>query len=131
MRKLVMLCLCSLLLVGCGNGKVSNEDMGKIKEDELSGKFFEDQMIDTLEIQNFNIASSDGESFISFTVKNISSDVANVEYIKIYLFSNDGILLHETYGYVGGSLAGGESKFISIDVDTDLTDATKVSFERM
>lgn len=131
MKKLLVLCLCSLLLVGCNNGKISNEDMGKINDDELSGKFFEVQMIDTLEIQDFNISNTEGVSFISFSVKNVASYTANVEYIKIYLFSDDDTLIHETYGYVGGSLASGESKFISIDADIDLIDVTKVSFERM
>ncbi len=131
MKKLFMICLCSLLLVGCGNEKVSNEDMGPISEEELSGNFFENQMIDTLEIQDFNIANIDGKAYISFTVKNTAVDAVAVEYIKVYLFSNDGILLNETYGYVGGSLAGGDSKFISIDVDTELTNVAKVSYERM
>ena len=131
MKKILMCCLicCSLFLVGCDSSKKEIKD--KVNEEELSSKFFDNQKIDTMEVQNFNISVENNESYISFNLKNDSNSVVNVEYIKILLYDSNNILIYETYGYVGGSLAGKQIKLINIDVDINLSNVSSVSFERM
>lgn len=125
-----LLCLCSVLMVGCGCTK-ENKEKDKVEEGELNGHFFENQMVDTLEIQNFNIAVEDSESFISFDVKNTLDSPATVNYIKIYLYDATDYLVLETYGYVGGTLEASATEHIMVDVDIDLSKVTRVQYEKM
>lgn len=134
MKKIVtyaMLCCCIFLMVGCGcsnnNGKVGE----KVNEENLSGQFFENQMIDTMEIQNFNVAVLEDESSISFDVKNTVTEPTSVEYIKIFLYDETDHLLLETYGYIGGTLGASETKHVTVDIDIDLSDVARVAYERM
>ena len=131
MKKILICSLicCSLFLTGCGSS--NKEVKEKINEEELSSKFFDNQTIDTLEVQNFNISVENNESYISFNLKNTSNDNVNVEYIKISLYDANDILIYETYGHVGGSLAGKQIKLINIAIDIDLSKTAKVSFARM
>ena len=91
MKKILICSLicCSLFLTGCGSS--NKEVKEKINEEELSSKFFDNQTIDTLEVQNFNITVDDNGSYISFNLKNTSNDTVNVEYIKISLYDTNNI----------------------------------------
>lgn len=126
-----MLCCCSFFAVGCGCSKQNNALPEKIVEETLSGQFFENQMLDTMEIQNFNIAVEDGESFISFDVSNTVDEPISIEFIKILLYDDTDHLILESYGYVGGTLEALATKHITVDVDIDLSDVERVAYERM
>lgn len=133
MKKIIMwglLCVCFVSTVGCGCSKQKNNNLEKIDESTLSGQFFEDQTLDVLKIENFNIAV-DGESFVSFDVKNTTKESVSVQYIKVLMYDeNDGLVV-ETYGYVGGTLNASETKHITIDVDIDLSNVARVAYEKM
>ena len=92
MKKIFMLGIlfcCSFLIAGCGCNKKENINKEIIDIETLSGKFFDNQKLDILEIQNFNIAIESGESFVSFDVKNNSTEPTYVEYIKVLLYDKD------------------------------------------
>lgn len=123
--------LCSIFMVGCGCSRDASDSLKKINEDDLSGKFFENQIVDMMEIQNFNIVVEDGTSFISFDVSNTATTPVSVEYIKIFLYDSEENLILESYGYVGGTLEASEIKHIGIDVDIDLSEVKRVAYEKM
>ena len=125
-----LICFCSLLMIGCGCSN-SKEPVDRINQDDLSGKFFESQTVDGIEISNFVISSQEDLSYISFDAKNTLNDNISVEYIKIYLYDNTDYLLLESYGYVGGNLATGEAKNVRVEVDIDLSTISRVSCEKM
>lgn len=125
-----LLCICFVSTVGCGCSKGKNNTPEKIDEATLSGQFFEDQTLDALKIENFNIAV-DGESFVSFDVKNTTNEPISVQYIKILMYDNKDILVAESYGYVGGTLNVSETRHITVDVDIDLSKVTRVAYEKM
>lgn len=126
----VFICLSSFLMIGCGCSK-DKEPVDRIEQDELSGRFFETQTIDGIEISNFTIASEDEGSSISFDVKNTLADNIDVEYIKIYFYDNTDYLIIDSFGYVGGTLSVGESKHIVVDTDVDLSATARVVYEKM
>lgn len=133
MKKMFMcglLCICFVTTVGCGCSKEKNNTPEKIDEATLSGHFFEDQTLDSIKIENFSIAV-DGESFVAFNVKNTTSDSVSVQYIKVLMYDDKDNLVAESYGYVGGNLNGSESKYITIEVDIDLSNVTRVAYEKM
>lgn len=122
---------CIFLITGCGCSKEKNVVPERIEENTLSGKFFDNQMLDTLEIQNFNIAIEDGSSYISFDVSNTAESEVALEYIKILLYDIQDNLTLETYGYIGGAIASLEIKHVVIDVDVELSSITRVAYEKM
>lgn len=133
MKKIVLcgiICFFSVLMVGCGCSN-NNEPVDKIEEEELSGKFYEEQTIDGIAIKNFNIAVEDGESFISFDAENTLVENITVEYIKVSLYDENDYLVLESYGYVGGTLSAKETKNIVVEADLDLSNVVRVSFEKM
>lgn len=134
MKKVFMysiLCGCVFLMVGCGCSKTDKDSVEKVDTDSLSGHFFENQTIDTMEIQNFNIVVENGESFISFDLKNTVAQAISVEYIKILLYDNTDYLILESYGDVGGILEASETKHITVTVDIDLSKVVRVVYERV
>lgn len=134
MKKLLIvgIVLCySLVCVGCGCSKTDNKEVEKIDETKLTGKFFDNQMIDILEVQNFNIAIDGGESYISFDVKNTSNEATAVEYIKILMYDANDDLVIDSYGYIGGTIAAQETKHVTVDVDISLMSVTRIAYERM
>ena len=134
MKKIFMLGIlfcCSFLIAGCGCNKKENINKEKIDIETLSGKFFDNQKLDILEIQNFNIAIESGESFVSFDVKNNSTEPTYVEYIKVLLYDEDDSLIITTYGYIGKNIDGLETIHTEVDVNIDLSKASRVSYERM
>ena len=134
MKKICMfgiLICCSFLIVGCGCDKTKNTDKEKIDVEKLSGKFFDNQTLDILEIQNFNIAIESGESFISFDVKNLSNEPTYVEYIKVLLYDKNDSLIITTYGYVGKNIDGSETVHVEVDVNISLSNVSRVAYERM
>lgn len=134
MKKIITYAMlfCSIfLMVGCGCSNKDGKVAEKVNEENLSGQFFENQMVDTMEIQNFNIAVLEDESSISFDLKNTVAESISVEYIKIYLYDSTDHLILESYGYVGGTLGASETKHITVDVDIDLSAVARVAYERM
>ena len=121
---------CLFLLTGCGCTK-EKSTVPKIDENTLSGKFFDNQMLDVLEIQNFNIAIEDGASYISFDVSNTAESEFTLEYIKILLYDAQDNLILETYGYIGGALVSSEVKHIVIPTDIELSSVARVVYEKM
>ena len=131
MKKILILFLCSILLTGCGNKKLSNEEMGKVDQDSLSSKFFEDQTLGNITIKDFNIVVEDGMSTVYFNIKNNTADNIELNNIKVYMYDENDLLLQELNGYVGDILEGSATKSITVDVDIDLSNVIRVSFERV
>ena len=126
-----LLCCCVFFMTGCGCSKTDEDAVEKVDKEKLSGHFFENQTLDTMEIQNFNIVVEEGESHISFDLKNTVAESISVEYIKILLYDNTDYLILESYGDVGGTLEASETKHITITVDINLSNAARVVYERM
>ena len=116
-------------MVGCGCS--NNKPIDKVTEEELSGKFYEDQTIEGIKIKNFSIANENNESYISFNCENTLSEDISVEYIKILLYDKNDNLILETYGYVGDTLTVKETKNVVVDVELDLSNIVRVAFEKM
>jgi len=125
-----IICFLSIFMVGCGCSN-NNEPVDKIEEEELSGKFYEEQTIGGIAIKNFNIAVEDGESFISFDAENTLVENITVEYIKISLYDENDYLVLESYGYIGGTLTARETKNVVVETDIDLSNVVRVSLEKM
>ena len=126
-----MLFCCLFLIAGCGCSKTNDSTIGKVDSENLNGHFFENQMLDTMEIQNFNIVVEEGESYISFDLKNTVAEAISVEYIKILLYDDTDYLVLESYGDIGGTLEASETKHIAVVVDIDLSKVARVAYERM
>lgn len=124
----VLLCGCSILMVGCLNEK---EPVDKVEQEQLSGKFYEDQTIDGIKIKNFSIAKENDESYISFDVENTLSTEISVEYIKVSFYDKNDYLILESHGYVGETLSLKGTKHIVIESDIDLSNTARVVYEKM
>lgn len=134
MKKLFMIgtVLLSLFLVtGCSCNKTQNVDKEKVDIEKVSGKVFENKKLDILEIQNFNIVIDDNKSFITFDVKNTSTEPTYVEYIKVLLYDKNDSLVITTYGYIGKNINNSQSIRAEVDVDINLSKVSRVEYERM
>jgi len=125
-----MLCICSIFMVGCGCS-TNKEPVDRIDQDELSGKFYDDQVVDGIAIKNFNIAVENGGSYIAFDAENTMDQAISVEYIKIYLYDKTDYVILESYGYIGGTLSIGETKHIVVETDIELSNIARVAYQKM
>lgn len=114
------------LLTGCS----SKPAITKLDNEDFSSKFFDNQLVGPIEIENFNIAVDDDNSYINFDVKNIEENDVFIENIKINLYDNDDLVI-TVYGYVGGLIKSMDSKHVTITVDDNLYNISRVVFERM
>lgn len=128
-KKIIIgLILCSNLL--CFIGCTRQNESEKVSEKNLNGKFYQNQMIDLLEIQNFSISSFDNTSYISFDVMN-RGESTYVNSIRVLGYDIDNNLIMEVYGYVGKNLGKDSSKHIEIETDINLSNIYSMLYERV
>lgn len=133
MKKL-FLCIClfvfSLTLSGCGCSKEETKTISKIDKEAMSGKTFENQILDDLKITDFGIAIENGESHISFNVTNISEVNIEINSVKVFLYDIDDDLILETYAMIH-ALSPGQTQNVFINSDMDLSTITRVVYEKI
>lgn len=119
------ICLCILALViftGCGN---KNNSDNKISN---SATFFDNQIVDGISIENFNVGHDEDGWFISSDVENTLDTVKYIKYIQVKLYNKDNDQIIDTYFYVDKELGVKEKSSFHTSVAGDLSYVKKVEF---
>lgn len=96
-----------------------NTNEGVIKDQEVEGNL----------MRNTSLIVEDGISYIVVEVTNNTGDIYQLDQYMINVKDASGNTIVKVPGYIGESLAVGETKTIRSMVNMDLSDATSVEYE--
>lgn len=131
MRKLINMSLVLLiglfLLTGCGNKEKENEETDtKVNTNENVVK---DQTLENFKFENTSLVYEDGTSILQTVVTNTSTETTYLTEFKIHVKDEYGVEIIELTGFVGDSLAAGESRTITSSYGDDITKAASITYE--
>lgn len=133
--KLLMLSLVAIcLLTGCG-AKDKDKDKDKDKpKDEIQNTDPEvvgDREVDGLKFTNASMIRKDGLTVFNVLVQNTT----DTEYVKenigvVFKDEAGNVIVSTEISVVGGSIAPGETKQLSLTIDTDITVAKSIEYQK-
>lgn len=150
MKKIIslsfMLLLCLTLVTGCGksnkeetttdekNIKEEINDDGTLKEDKNENKgVLKEQVVEGITLNSVELKSTAYSSTMSVTATNNTNNDITFNYFKVYFEDKDGknILGEGSFAVATlfGTLKSKESKILSLNVDTNLSDVYSISYE--
>ena len=150
MKKIIslsfMLLLCLTLVTGCGksnkketttdekNIKEEINDDGTLKEDKNENKgVLKEQVVEGITLNSVELKSTTYSSTMSVTATNNTNNDITSNYFKVYFKDKDGknILGEGSFAVATlfGTLKSKESKILSLNVDTNLSDVYSISYE--
>ena len=150
MKKIIslsfMLLLCLTLVTGCGkrnkeetttdekNIKEEINDDGTLKEDKNENKgVLKEQVVEGITLNSVELKSTAYSSTMSVTAINNTNNDITFNYFKVYFKDKDGknILGEHNFAIATlfGTLKSKESKILSLNVDTNLSDVYSISYE--
>ena len=101
------------------NGYKSNTNANVIK----------DQKIGDFEFTNTSLDYKDGNSVLRVSVTNTSNRELSLQEFKIHIYDSEHNEVVTLIGYIGNTLASGETKYIESSYADDLTNAESIEYE--
>lgn len=127
MKKILLslLCITTLIsLTGCNSEKKEEET----SKGEVQAGFIEDQQIDNLSFESFNVVLDDNNiSHIYFEVINNGTEANNASKVTFKLYKDSTNLLTLTKS-LNGPIEANDLRIIESSVDIDLSDVNKVEY---
>lgn len=142
MKKLLALSLVGLLVfAGCGkkddnkNNNSTNNDNNQQQEQQeqpkvnTSEEVIQDKTLEEFTFTNTSMIYENGSTTLETTVTNTSNQTSYLQEFLIHAKDEDGKEIVTLIGFVGDSIAAGESKVITSGVSMDLTNAKSITYE--
>ncbi|MBE6159709.1 MAG: hypothetical protein E7157_01525 [Lactobacillales bacterium] len=131
MRRLLIISLCFLLVVGCGCNKKENS---KTKKEELpfdvNFDLSKETTINGLKISNIQvIVDEKGISHYTANVTNTTDSVYKLNQINMIIKNKEGNKVATLMGYIGSNIAPGESRILNVNTDIDLMSGYEIEYE--
>lgn len=130
MKKLLLCLLCVVTLMpltGCNTKKAKEEEETKTEQKDQA-VIIEDQQIDSLSFESFNVVLDDNNvSHIYFEVINNGTETNNASKVTFVLYKDDVELLTISKS-LNGPIEANDMRTIEVAVDIDLSEANKVEY---
>lgn len=130
MKRILILSLCFLTLVGCGCKNKNKESKKQELDFKVNFDISKEKEINGLKISNIQLViENTGVSKYSAIVTNTTDKVYKLKQINIKLLDKKGKELTTLLSYIGPSLSAGESRNINLNIEKDLTKAYDIEYE--
>lgn len=134
MKKTIILSLILMsvlgLATGCGCDK--KKETKKEKEPEVKQNLNEDvvkdQVVEGIKLTNTSLLIIDGISTLETSATNETQNDFYLDEFTITIKDADGKVIVELPGYVGDTIAAGQTKTINSSVDIDLSNAKSIEY---
>lgn len=122
-KKVIVIILSLMVVSGCEKKPVVVDNTSKAET-----IFLENQTVDNMLIENFNIGYDTDGWFIAGDVKNILKTSRYITSIQIKLFDKDNNLIADTYFYIARDIQAEETLIMNLLVKGDLSSVTRAEF---
>ena len=130
MKRILILSLCFLTLVGCGCKNKNKENKKQELDFKVNFNVSKEKEINGLKISDIQLVIENaGLSKYSAIVTNTTDKVYNLKQINIKIVDKKGKEITTLLGYIGSNLSPGESRTINTSIEKDLTKAYDIEYE--
>lgn len=132
MKKILILSLCLLTVVGCGcKNKKDNKQNKKEKAPfEVNFDLSEEITVDGLKISNIQtIVDEKGISNYTATVTNTTNSVYKLNQINMIIRDKNEEEVATLMGYIGTNIAPDESRTLTVSTDIDLMNGYEIEYK--
>ncbi|MGM9881228.1 MAG: hypothetical protein ACI31S_00060 [Bacilli bacterium] len=133
-KNIILIILCLLIILAIGiiiyllilNNNNNNNNNSSTK---FNNNLYEETEIENIKIKIEKIKYEDNYSDILLDISNNSNDDIDINDLKIIFKDDDNNTIAELFSYDNGILKIGESKTLSLSIDKDIANSTKVTYE--
>ena len=133
MKKIVILTLSALLLVGLITGCGCKKKEKETKKDEVkvntNKEVIKDQEVDGIKMTNTSMVTTNGITKLTTSVTNDTDTDYKLNEYMIIIKDKEGKEIVKIPGYVGDTIKAGETRTINSSVDIDLSKAASIEYE--
>ena len=133
MKKIVILTLSTLLLVGLITGWGCKKKEKETKKDEVkvntNKEVIKDQEVDGIKMTNTSMVTTNGITKLTTSVTNDTDTDYKLNEYMIIIKDKEGKEIVKIPGYVGDTIKAGETRTINSSVDIDLSKAASIEYE--
>lgn len=128
---IILLAIFCFLTVGCGSKKIKKDKkMEKEIGFNVNFNIGKEQTVDNLKITDASLLLyNDGNTKYQANVTNESDSEVELKYIEIKFFDKDDKELDTFIGYIGSKLMMDESREMTCNKGTDLSQAVRVEYK--
>lgn len=96
---------------------------------KFNNNLYEETEIENLKIKIKEIKYEDNYSDVLLDISSVSTEDTNINTLKVIFKDNNDNTIAELFSYDNGILKLGESEILSLSIDKDITNSTKVTYE--
>lgn len=128
MKKILIVSLCFLLVVGCGCNK--KEEVKEEAPFEVNFELAKEKEIDGLKISNIQVIKDEkGMSNYTATVTNTTDNIYKLNQINMIIKDKKGNKITTLVGYIGSNISSNESRTLTINTDINIMNGYEIEYE--
>lgn len=129
MRRILILSLCFLTMVGCGCKNTKNKESEENLPFDVNFDISKETTVEGLEISNIQVVvDKNGISNYTATVTNTTETTYKLSQINMLIKNKEGKEVISLVGYIGTNMNPGESRKLSVNTDKNLMDGYEVEY---
>lgn len=109
--------------------KKSNTKQGEGYKSNTNENVIKEQVVGSFKFTNVSLNYQDGNSVLRVSVTNVGVKEELLNEFKIHIFDKENKEIVALTGFIGDSLASGETKYIESSYADDLTEAERIEYE--
>lgn len=130
MKKILILSLCFITLVGCGCKNKKNETKEEQVDFKVNFNISKEKEVDGLKFSNVQLfVDNSGLSTYKAVVTNTTDRTYELNQISIRIVNKEEQEIATLMAYVGSSIAPGESRNIDTSIEQDLMSGYEVYYD--